>query len=145
MILLWPVHRIIGDLVHNYRFDISRLIVNLSTIFTTWAIKHVDVCQTRRRKNGDIVSSEHFQSIHLIIILIHVWTIFSIHPMTDWTQREREITQTMPLTDQSTVYKRMPFPHISSSSTINRTQSKLNFFSFFSWVGWVEWVFHFIE
>ena len=78
-----------------------------------------------------------------------VWTIFSIHPMTDWTQREREreINQTMPLTDQSTVYKRVPFPHISSSSTINRTQSKLNFFSFFfmggmSWVGlsfyWVD-------
>ena len=135
MILLWPVHRIIGDLVHNYRFDISRLIVNLSTIFTTWAIKHVDVCQTRRRKNGDIVSSEHFQSIHLIIILIRL--SYFLHSPDDRlnTKAEREINQTMPLTDQSTVYKRMPFPHISSSSTINRTQSKLNFFSFFSWVG----------
>ena len=42
-------------------------------------IKHVDVCQTRGRKNGDIVSRnnikkidkrEHFQYIHLGIILI---------------------------------------------------------------------------
>ena len=53
----------------------------------------------------------------------------------------------MPLTDQSTVYKRMPLPHISSSSTINRTQSKLNFFSFF-FMGGMSWVglsFHWVD